>query len=143
AYGGVVGLACRYGFTRTDGSPSTFTLYIEFLHLITPDYLPKDGRGQTVSADTWAATGKGIGFGARIQNGARLSAGDLCAGDPVLVGYLGATQFPHVHIQAAYATGEQRYLRSPRIDPAVMIQQSATVTQSLGAVFAALAFNGK
>src|SRR5207247_1150360 len=113
AYGGVVGLACRYGFTRTDGSPSTFTLYIEFLHLITPDYLPKDGRGQTVSADTWAATGKGIGFGARIQNGARLSAGDLCAGDPVLVGYLGATQFPHVHIQAAYATGEQRYLRSP------------------------------
>lgn len=143
AYGGVVGLACRYGYTRTDGSTSTLTLYIEFLHLITPDYLPKDGQGNKISADAWAVTSKGIGFGPRIQNGARLSADELCAGDPILVGHLGATQFPHVHIQAAYGAGELRYLRSPRFDPAVMIQQTASVTQSLSAVFAALAFNEK
>jgi hypothetical protein len=142
AYGGVVGLACRYTFTRADGTNATLTLYIEFLHLITANYLPKDGEGQAISADAWAATGKGIGFGPRIQNGARLTAADLTGGDPILIGYLGATQFPHVHIQAAYGAGEQRYLRTPRFDPAVMIQQIASVTQALGVSSAALSFNG-
>lgn len=142
AYGGVVGLACRYTFSRADGTSATLTLYLEFLHLITADYLPKDGEGQTISADAWAATGKGIGFGPRIQNGARLTASDLTAGDPILIGYLGATQFPHVHIQAAYSAGEQRYLRTPRFDPSVMIQQTASVTQALGISSTALSFNG-
>ncbi|MEA2567041.1 MAG: lysozyme, partial [Actinomycetota bacterium] len=132
AYGGVVGLACRYAYTRTAGSVGTFTLYLEYLHLITPAFLPKDGQGRTISGQAWEATGKGIGFGPRIRNGDVLTAADLTGGDPVLIGYLGATQFPHVHIQAAFASGEQRYLRVPRFDPAVMLQASST-TQSLAA----------
>src|SRR5262249_12876297 len=91
AYGGVVGLACRYRYTKTDGSSGIFTLYIEYLHLITPSYLPKDGQSRVISAESWAATGKGIGFGPRLQNGAHLSPADLTGGDPLLVGYLGAT----------------------------------------------------
>jgi N-acetylmuramoyl-L-alanine amidase/uncharacterized protein YycO len=130
AYGGVVGLACRYTYSKSDGSPGVFTLYIEYLHLITPDFLPKDGNGNVISTDTWAATGKGIGFGPRIQDRHQLTAADLTAGDPVLVGYLGATQFPHVHIQAAYGDGEHLYLRTPRFDPTVMIRASATTTQA-------------
>jgi hypothetical protein len=38
-----------------------------------------------------------------------------------LVGYLGATEFPHVHVQAAFAGGEHKYLKSVRFDPEVMI----------------------
>ena len=133
AYGGVVGLACHYAYTKTDGSRATFTLYVEYLHLITPTYLPKDGNGAVISAETWAATGKPIGFGSRITNGASLSADDLTAGEPVLVGYLGATQFPHVHIQAAYGPGDQRYLRVPRIDPAVMLRDTAATSLALAA----------
>jgi N-acetylmuramoyl-L-alanine amidase/uncharacterized protein YycO len=130
AYGGVVGLACRYQYSPADSTPTTFTLYIEFLHLITADYLPKDGQGNIISASDWATTGKGIGFGPRIVNNAVLSAVDLTASDPILVGYLGATQFPHVHIQASFGMGQQGYLRRPRVDPAVMLLDSTTTTQS-------------
>ena len=140
-YGGVAGLACRYTYTRTDGTTGTFTLYLEYLHLITPTYLPKDGDGRVISAEAWAATGKGIGFGPRIRSDARLTADQLCAGDPILVGYLGATQFPHVHIQAAFGQGEKRYLPVPRFDPAVMLRQTATTTQSLAMAAPSLALN--
>jgi N-acetylmuramoyl-L-alanine amidase len=121
AYGGVIGLACRYGYTRRDGSDAVFTLYLEYLHMITPEFLPKDGDGRVIGADEWQATGKGIGFGPRMRQGAVLSAADLSAGT-VLVGYLGATEFPHVHVQAAYADGEKGYTRWPRFDPTVMLQ---------------------
>jgi hypothetical protein len=121
AYGGVIGLACRYGYTRRDGSAGVFTLYLEYLHLITPEFLPKGGDGHVIPADEWEATGKGIGFGPLMRQGAVLSAADLSAGT-VLVGYLGATEFPHVHLQAAYADGEKGYTRSPRFDPTVMLQ---------------------
>lgn len=141
AYGGVVGLACRYRYTKTDGSAGVFTLYIEYLHLITPMFLPKDGQGHVIPAESWAATGKGIGFGPRMQNGARLNADDLTKGDPLLVGYLGATQFPHVHVQAAYGAGEQGYLRTPRFDPTVMLRSSATTTQAWAVSLPSLALN--
>jgi hypothetical protein len=131
AYGGVVGLACRYSYPKTDGSTGTFTLYIEFLHLITPTYPPKDGQGNVISAETWAATGKAGGFGPSIQNHAVLTAEQLTGGDPILVGHLGATQFPHVHIQAAYGPGEHGYLREFRLDPSVMLQPNAATTQAL------------
>jgi Papain-like cysteine protease AvrRpt2 len=141
AYGGVVGLACRYRYTKTDGSPGIFTLYIEYLHLITPAFLPKDGQGHVISAESWAATGKGIGFGPRMQNGASLTAEDLTGREPLLVGYLGATEFPHVHIQAAYGPGEQGYLRTPRLDPTVMLRSTATTTQAWALGLPSLAFN--
>jgi len=134
AYGGVVGLACRYTCPNGDGTSSTITLYLEYLHLITATYLPQlpDGsQVRTATADEWAATGKGIGFGPSIVNGARLSADDLTAGDPILVGYIGATRFPHTHLQAAFKAGEQRYLGprtpAPRFDPAVIVRLSSTV----------------
>jgi hypothetical protein len=122
-YGGVLGLACRYTYTKDNGSPGVFTLYIEYLHLITPEYLPKDGNGRIISLVEWAAAGKGknIGFGPEMRNNAILSADQLTGATPLLVGFLGATQGPHVHIQASYGDGEKGYLNYPRFDPVVML----------------------
>lgn len=120
SYGGVCGLACRYDYAKTDGTAGRFTLYVEYLHLVTDAYLPKDGSGRIITADAWRATGKGIGFGPQMRNRATLSAADLTPGT-ILVGHLGATQFPHVHIQAAYGDGDQGYLRNPRFDPTFAI----------------------
>ncbi|HYR10151.1 MAG TPA: S8 family serine peptidase, partial [Longimicrobium sp.] len=128
AYGGVLGLACRYTYTREDGSSGTLTLYAEWLHLITSAFLPKDGSGNAITAEAWAATGKGIGFGPRMRNGARLTAAELTGGPPLLIGYLGATQFPHVHIQAASRDGSHGYLRGPRFDPVVMLHAALNTT---------------
>lgn len=122
--GGVAGLSCRYHYTRKGGSPGTFTLYIEYLHLITNEYLPQDGHGDEISAERWTKTGKGIGFGPSMHEGAHLGAADVTGSTPLLVGYLGATSFPHVHIQAAFAGGEVDYVRKPRFDPAVMLVDS-------------------
>lgn len=130
AYGGVIGLACHYAFTRSNGSPGSFTLYVEYLHLITPRFLPKDGQGKSISAEAWGATGKGIGFGPRMQQGARLSAADLAVDPPIVIGYLGATEFPHVHIQVGYADGEHGYVKAPRVDPTVVIQASRSLAGS-------------
>ena len=121
SYGGIVGLACRYTYTRDDGSDDVFTLYLEMLHLITQRYPPKNGAGVVQSIDDYTAAGKQFGFGPRITNNATLSAADLLADPPILIGYAGATEFPHCHMQAAYASGERRYLRAPRFDPAVML----------------------
>jgi N-acetylmuramoyl-L-alanine amidase len=128
AYGGVLGLACRYDYTRNDGRSGRFTLYVEFLHLITADYLPKDGQGRAISPETWQAMGKGIGFGPSMGTRTLLSAADLQSSPPLLVGYLGASEFPHVHIQVAYRDGEHAYLRAPRLDPAMVIVPELTVS---------------
>jgi len=114
AYGGVVGLACRY-----QGPAGVFTLYLEFLHLITQDFPPRDGKGQPIAFGDWIKTGKGFGFGPKAQNNQVLPAGEF--GGNLLIGYLGATAFPHVHIQAAYGPGVQRYIKRPRFDPTVML----------------------
>lgn len=128
AYGGVLGLACRYTYSKPDGSSGTLTMYVEFLHLITPTFLPKDGSSNLITAEAWDATGKGIGFGPQMRNGARLSAAELTGGTPLLVGYLGATPFPHVHIQVSCRDGAHGYLRTPRIDPTVMLHAALATT---------------
>lgn len=121
-YGGVVGLACRYTYTKTDGTPGLFTLFVEYWHLITPEYLPKDGQGRVIPLSKWTAAGKGdrLGLGPRMKNGALLKPDDFAS--PPLVGYLGATQWPHVHIHAGYAEGEKSYVFYPRFDPTAVIQ---------------------
>lgn len=124
-YGGSVGLACRYTYTTTHGQAAVFTIYIEYLHLITPGCLPYDGK-RLISLAEWNAAGKGdrIGFGPRMKHGAILKASDLAT--LPLIGYLGATRWPHVHIQAEYKQGVHSYLFYPRhgslrLDPAAVI----------------------
>jgi hypothetical protein len=121
-YGGVAGLACRYTYTKNDGTPGLFTLFVEYWHLITPAYLPKDGNGRILSLAEWLAAGKGgrMGLGPKMVDGAILKPGDFA--NPPLVGYLGATQWPHVHIHANYKEGEHRYLLYPRFDPTAVIR---------------------
>jgi|GEM_PF-340811 len=121
AYGGVVGLSCIYDYTGQDGTPATFTLYLEYLHLITREFPPKDGAGTVQSVDAYTATGKGIDFGPEIREGAVIPASRLSGSNPILVGYLGATEFPHLHMQAAWASGVSRYARRPRLDPSVVV----------------------
>ncbi|HEX2535213.1 MAG TPA: hypothetical protein VHK69_15815 [Chitinophagaceae bacterium] len=97
-YGGIVGMSCMYGY----GSGQEFTLYIEFLHLITEDYLPKDAHGRVASRSEWTDTGRGIGFGPGIRNAEVVPPSFFQGPVYALVGYLGATQTPHVHVQVAF-----------------------------------------
>jgi hypothetical protein len=129
-YGSGVGLACRYAYTRLAGSSASFTLYIEYWHLITRDTLPFPGQGGKIPFDTWVAAGKGgrMGFGPEMRVDNVLSAGQLTGGSPLLVGYLGATRWPHVHIHVNYEhmnykdrPAPEGYIFYPRIDPTVVI----------------------
>jgi len=121
AYGGVLGLSARYSYVKTDGSPGTVVLYVEWLHLITDRFLPKDGTGRVMSRAEWDATGKGIGFGPEMQAGRVLTQAELTQDPPLLVGHLGATEFPHTHIQAALAGSQAQTPSRPRFDPTVVV----------------------
>jgi hypothetical protein len=121
AYGGVVGLSARYSYAKTDGDPGPVTLYVEWLHLITERFLPKDGSGRLISEAEWTATGKGIGFGPAMQSGRVLTLAELSQDPPLLIGYLGATEFPHTHIQAALAASPAATPSRPRFDPTVVV----------------------
>lgn len=121
SWGGVIGIAYRYDYTQLDASPGRFTLYTEYVHLITLEFLPRDGDGHIISADVWAAMNKGIGFGAKIQNNRLLSKSEMIDSEPILIGYLGALPSPHIHIQTAFGYGEQLYMRRPRFDPTVTL----------------------
>ena len=121
SYGGIVGIACQYQYTNAAGAPEHFTIYVEYLHLITDKYLPKNRAGVVASAAEWAATGKPSGFGPEIKSNARWSKTDFLGPVYPLVGYLGATQTPHVHVQAAFAPGKVEYARDIRLDPLAII----------------------
>jgi hypothetical protein len=123
-YGGVAGLACKYTYTKSNGAPGLFTLYVEYWHLITPFYLPKDGQGRIITLNEWAAAGKKdrMGLGPKMVNGAVLPAASFLTNPPPLVGFLGATQFPHVHVNASYQDGEANYVYFPRFDATVVIR---------------------
>jgi hypothetical protein len=121
AYGGVVGLSARYSYAKTDGSAGTVVLYVEWLHLITERFLPKDGTGRVITEAEWTATGKGSGFGPAMQADRILTADELKQDPPLLIGQLGATEFPHTHIQAALAGSAAGTPSRPRFDPTVVV----------------------
>ena len=126
AYGSHVGIACVYAYPKGDGTKGRFTFYIEYLHLITRDTLPViRPDGTTVTMADWLAAGKGnrIGFGPRMTPKTTFSRDELAsASPPPVVGYLGATVWPHVHIQVAFTHGvAKKYAKTPRVDPEVAI----------------------
>ncbi|MGH9836662.1 MAG: hypothetical protein ACRD9Y_26855, partial [Blastocatellia bacterium] len=126
AYGSYVGIACVYAYPKVDGTTGRFTLYIEYLHLITKDTLPViNHSGATVSMAEWVAAGKSnkMGFGPRMTLKTTFSRQELAsASASPLVGYMGATVAPHVHIQVAFSHGVvKKYVRIPRVDPTVAI----------------------
>jgi hypothetical protein len=120
-YGGLAGLACTYAYKKKDGSDAELTLYIEYLHLITEKYLPKYGGGtkkdgKVMTAEEWS--GKPVGLGERMKKGEVIEAADLTGNNPPLVGYLGATQWPHLHMQVSLPG----FGRFPRVDPRIVIK---------------------
>lgn len=121
SYGGIVGVACHYQYKNSSGSNDFFTIYVEYLHLITDTYLPKNKSGVVASASEWAATGKSSGFGPAIKANAKWAKADLQGISLPHVGYLGATQTPHVHVQAAFSPGKVEYARDMRLDPLAVI----------------------
>ena len=117
-YGGAVTLVCVYNYRRLNDLRAYFTLSIEYLHLITEQHPPKDDSGRLLEY----ANGRTLG--PRMRHGAILYADELTGSSPLLVGYLGATRTPHVHIQASYRDGE--YKTRPRrtdikFDPTIML----------------------
>jgi len=122
AYGGVIGLACHYSYANSSGSTEYVTLYVEFLHLITENHPPKDGSNHIIPIAEYNAAHPGrIGFGPQMLQGAVLPASAFTPGNVPVIGYLGATQFPHCHIQAAFAHGRTGYIRTVRFNPEVML----------------------
>ena len=124
SWGGVIGLAYRYDYIKPDASLGRFTLYTEYVHLITSEFLPRDGDGNIISADVWAAMNKNIGFGAKMQNNLLLTNPDIIGSEPILIGYMGSLPSPHVHIQTAFGYGDQLYMRRPRFAPEVTLLSS-------------------
>jgi hypothetical protein len=123
SYGGIVGLAAHYQF----GQNQILTIYVEYEHLISQAYQPRkdDGtyinnQGQTIGQGTYVTQQLGcVGFGTTMANGTTLNVDRL--DDHPLIGYLGATQSPHVHIQTAFALGRQGYLHSNFFDPGIVL----------------------
>ncbi len=116
AYGGVIGISCVYNY-----SGGQFTLYMEALHLITERFLPKDESGRVATLAEWHDTGRGIGFGPEMVDGALLPLPSFAAGAYPLIGYLGATQTPHVHVQAAFFSRRTfSHQAEVRVDPMVV-----------------------
>ncbi|MCB0837898.1 MAG: hypothetical protein KDD99_14595 [Bacteroidetes bacterium] len=125
AYGGVVGLACVYSYTTFGGLKKEFTLFIEYLHLITERFLPyykTGGEARKMTRSDWVnhPNSRNIGFGRLMKHKAILSPEQLTSGRE-LIGYLGATNWPHVHIQANYSSKVTSYKMYPRFDPMIMI----------------------
>ncbi len=124
SYGGIVGLHAVYSHANNSGGTSQFTLYIEYLHLITERFLPKNAQAQIATLDQWNALGRGIGFGTDMvqNNGQIIPATNFLGPSYPLVGYLGATQSPHVHIQVAFFTGRNFSASATiRMDPMVVL----------------------
>ncbi len=117
-WGGIVRLTLRY----QGGSGAIYPINVEYLHLITKDRHPRndanqwiDDKGKPIGPDDYKGC---MGFGDEIKNGAKLSADDL-AKHP-LIGYEGATQTSHTHIQAwTNVNGKASYF-----DPQLLLSSS-------------------
>lgn len=124
-WGGIIGMSCYYSYTGSDGTEQAFTLYIEFLHLITEKFLPvykEGGKDQLATADQWNNTGRGIGFGPELVNGMTVDATFFQGPSYSILGYLGATVSPHVHIQCGFLQGKSDAKKvSIRIDPLTVV----------------------
>lgn len=122
SYGGIVGFSCVYAYANSSGGTAEFTLYIEYLHLITEKFLPKDSTGRIASLNEWSDTGRGIGFNPHLKNSQKLDPVYFLGPSYGVIGYLGATQTPHVHVQAAFFNRKTLDKKtSVRIDPLAAI----------------------
>jgi hypothetical protein len=97
-WGGIVQLTLTY----QGSSGATYQINLQYLHLINDTHHPQndakqpiDNAGNVIGPDDYSGC---VGFGSDMKNGARLSLEEL-ARHP-LIGYLGATQTSHTHIQA-------------------------------------------
>lgn len=121
-YGGIVGFAAQYSYDDATG-PRTFTIYVEYEHLITPEFPPKDSAGATAQLEVYAGLGRGMGFGSQAVGRSLISAAGVA--QLPLIGFLGATQTPHVHIQSRFAFGVAGFLDkssgAPLVDPNLVV----------------------
>jgi len=126
AYGAYVSIACIYTYPKPDGATGRLKFYIQYLHLITKDALPMiNNSGTIVTMTEWIAAGKinKMGFGPRMAVNNVFSRQELVAASvPPLIGYMGATPAPHVHIQVAFSHEiAKKQIRIPFVDPTVVI----------------------
>jgi len=123
SYGGIIGLSCIYGINDLE-----FTIYIEFLHLITKTFMPKNSSGKICPLESWMSLNRGYGFGP-VVDGLTKKAHELNKFyiPPIsypLIGFLGATQTPHTHIQARYFAGKSLERGGGLlINPSIIIKQ--------------------
>jgi hypothetical protein len=124
SYGGIVGFHAVYSYANNSGGTSQFTLYIEYLHLITERFLPKNASAQIATLDQWNALGRGIGFGEFVNGNHNqiVPANSFLGPSYPLIGYLGATQSPHVHVQVGFFDSRSMSANvTIRMDPMVVL----------------------
>jgi hypothetical protein len=115
SWGEVVGINAHYSYTKSDGTPGVLTFYIEYLHLISPQYPPMADNGIPIDSPVPCS-----GLGPDMKNGKKLSPDDLSKRP--LIGFEGATQTPHVHVQARLADGSVGgLLKGPLVDPTIVL----------------------
>jgi hypothetical protein len=113
-YGDVVSVNAQYAYTKADGSSGTFTFYVEYLHLITPSFPPLNNDGTPIPPVPCS------GLGPEMKNGKKFSVADLSKRP--LIGFDGATQTAHVHVQARLADGSVGgFLKGPLVDPRIVL----------------------
>ena len=111
-WGGVVQLTLTY----QGGSGATYQILLDYLHLINSTHHPQndakqwiDNKGDPIGPDDYNGC---IGYGNDMKGGAKLSPDEL-ARHP-LIGYLGATQTSHTHIQAIMTVGSHSFYFDPQ-----------------------------
>jgi hypothetical protein len=115
SWGDVVGINAQYTYTKSDGTPGVLTFYIEYLHLISPDYPPWGDNGIPIDTPVPCS-----GLGPDMKNGKKLTPGAIA--QRPLIGFEGATQTPHVHVQARLADGSVGgLLKGPLVDPTLVL----------------------
>lgn len=116
SYGDVVGVDVQYSYTRADGSSGVLTFYVEYVHLVTPEFPPLSDDGKPSGIPMPCS-----GLGPKMTNGKKLSPSELA--ERPLVGFEGATQTPHVHVQARLADGASSSpLKGPvLVDPTIVL----------------------
>lgn len=106
-YGGIVQLNALYNFSVDDETAGKFTVTYEYYHLIIkerpPKTIDKAKNIVIIPIEEYEKQGGLYGIDQRMRSG-QLTAKELSE-ESILIGYIGATQGPHVHIQARFKKG--------------------------------------
>lgn len=121
SYGASLALVYKYRYSSSQKKDQYFYINTEYRHLITEEFLPKDGDGNIIPEENWRITGKNMGFGPLMKDNSELSSSQLSIPSPALIGYIGATELPHVHIECSFSETSPVIIKENLFDPTIAL----------------------